>query len=146
MNGTNDFAYPLDSYQKSYRAMPGPKTLCVTVKMPHGHEAGWAPDEILMFAESVVGEGSPLTKITSQGEENGSAWVTFESGVPIQMAELHFTKETGKWQDRKWETLPADKTNGRASAPIPEGTRVFYFNVTDERGAVSSSAHVEVTE
>ena len=24
VNGTNDFAYPLDSYQKSYRAVPGP--------------------------------------------------------------------------------------------------------------------------
>ncbi|HEU4751794.1 MAG TPA: alpha/beta fold hydrolase, partial [Armatimonadota bacterium] len=42
MNGTNDFAYPLDSYQKSYQATAGPRTLCVTVKMPHSHDAGWA--------------------------------------------------------------------------------------------------------
>ncbi|MBM3457692.1 MAG: alpha/beta fold hydrolase, partial [Armatimonadetes bacterium] len=38
VNGTNDFAYPLDSYRKSYRLPTGSRTLCVTVKMPHGHQ------------------------------------------------------------------------------------------------------------
>ena len=37
VNGTNDFAYPLDSYQKSYQLVKVPTDLCVTVKMPHGH-------------------------------------------------------------------------------------------------------------
>ena len=30
VNGTNDFAYPLGSYRKSYRLVNGPRTLCVT--------------------------------------------------------------------------------------------------------------------
>lgn len=28
---------------------------------------------------------------------------------------------------------------------LPEGTRVYYFNLTDERGLVVSTEHVEVT-
>ena len=32
MNGTNDFAYPLDSYQKSYRAVPGRVDVRIEVK------------------------------------------------------------------------------------------------------------------
>ncbi len=43
VNGTNDFAYPLDSYQKSYRLVTSPTTLSVTVNMPHSHPVGWAP-------------------------------------------------------------------------------------------------------
>ena len=31
VNGTNDGAYPLDSYQKSYQLVTSPRTLCVTV-------------------------------------------------------------------------------------------------------------------
>jgi len=38
--GTNDFAYPMDSLQKSYRLPRGPRTLAIRVRMPHGHEPG----------------------------------------------------------------------------------------------------------
>ncbi|MDX1947417.1 MAG: alpha/beta fold hydrolase, partial [Pirellulaceae bacterium] len=51
VNGTNDFAYPLDSYQKSIDAVPGTKRVRVTVNMPHGHQAGWAPAEIGLFID-----------------------------------------------------------------------------------------------
>src|SRR5262245_7807203 len=50
VNGTNDFAYPLDSYKKSYQLVKD-RNLCVTVKMPHGHSQGWAPVEIGIFAD-----------------------------------------------------------------------------------------------
>ena len=40
VNGTNDFAYPLDSYQKSYRAVPGEVDLRIEVERlgRRGHE------------------------------------------------------------------------------------------------------------
>src|SRR5262249_50279816 len=50
VNGTNDFAYPLDSYQKSYRLVTD-RTQCVTVRMPHGHKQGWTPVEIGLFVD-----------------------------------------------------------------------------------------------
>jgi dienelactone hydrolase len=37
VTGTNDFAYPMDSLQKSYRLTQGDRTLCIRIRMPHGH-------------------------------------------------------------------------------------------------------------
>ena len=52
VTGTNDFAYPMDSLQKSYRLAQGPHTLCIRLRMPHGHGGpGENPAEILAFAE-----------------------------------------------------------------------------------------------
>jgi len=77
VNGTNDFAYPLDSYQKSYRAVPGRTDLCVTVRMPHGHQAGWAPVEIGLFVDSVLRDGVPLPQLSEMrvdGSAVSAAW------------------------------------------------------------------------
>ena len=46
VNGTNDFAYPMDSWQKSYRLPASPRTLCLRIRMPHGHgPVGENPEE-----------------------------------------------------------------------------------------------------
>ncbi|MDR0870890.1 MAG: acetylxylan esterase, partial [Planctomycetaceae bacterium] len=37
VNGTNDFAYPLDSYEKTYSKPKGGVTLSITLRRPHGH-------------------------------------------------------------------------------------------------------------
>ena len=33
---------------------------------------------------------------------------TPQATSPIQRAELNYTCQTGRWQDRKWETIPAE--------------------------------------
>jgi dienelactone hydrolase len=144
VNGTNDFAYPMDSWQKSYRTAPGPHTLCLRVRMPHGHgAAGENPAEIQAFADSILQQGVPLAKIAGQGRDGGQAWATFESASPIVRAELNFTLDTGKWQDRVWKTEPAklESTQHRVSAKLPEGTKVYYFNLIDSRDLVVSTEH-----
>jgi len=146
VNGTNDFAYPMDSYQKSYRLVKGPRTLCIKVRMPHGHGgAGENPEEILAFAEQICRGGKPLASITSFGAEGPIAWATYASEIPITKGEFNFTRDSGKWKDRKWETLPAklDAANKKLSAEIPADAKVYYFNAIDERGLYVSSEHVE---
>lgn len=147
VTGTNDFAYPLDSLQKSYRLTHGPRTLAIRVRMPHGHGgAGENPAEILAFAESIVKGGVPLAKITGQGRDKDRAWVAYQSKSPLQRAELVYTCQTGKWQQRQWETAPAevDATKAQASARLPQGVKVFYLNLIDQRGLLVSSEHEEV--
>lgn len=147
VTGTNDFAYPLDSLQKSYRLTHGPRTLAIRVRMPHGHGgAGENPAEILAFAESIVKGGVPLAKITGQGRDKDRAWVAYQSESPLQRAELVYTCQTGKWQQRQWETAPAevDATKTQASARLPQGVKVFYLNLIDQRGLLVSSEHEEV--
>ncbi len=144
VNGTNDFAYPLDSYQKSYQ-LPGPeRTLAIRIRMAHAHGGpGEKPEEIHAFANALFNGGVPLAKVLRQGVEKGEAFATFTAKAPIVKAELCFTRDSGKWQARKWETASAKVENGRASAAVPDGARVFYLNLFDDRDLVVSSEHVE---
>jgi len=144
VNGTNDFAYPMDSWQKSYRLPKGARRLCLRVRMPHGHgAAGENPEEIRVFADACLSRGVPLPTMTGQGTERGEVWARFESKASVTKAELNFTRDTGKWQDRKWESVPAtiDAGAGKVSAALPEGATVYYFNLFDDRDCVVSSMH-----
>ncbi len=153
VNGTNDFAYPPGSWQRSYRLPKGPRTLCLRVRMPHGHgPAGENPDEIRAFADAILGVPSSvaspgLATITGQGSAGTTTWVTWRGEQPIRTAELCFTAASGRWQDRLWETQPAtihptaDGTDGRASAVIPAGATAWYLNLVDDTGLVVSGEH-----
>ncbi len=146
VTGTNDFAYPMDSLQKSYRLPAAVRTLCIRPRMPHGHGgAGENPEEIRVFADSFCKGGTPMATVKAQGATGSQAWVTYESKAPIVKAELNYTKDTGVWQKRAWLAVDAtlDQAAGKAAAEIPAGTTVYYFNLTDDRKLVVSSEHVE---
>ena len=49
VNGTCDFAYPLDSYRKSYQLVPAPVSLAVQINRPHGHI--WTFPEVDAFMD-----------------------------------------------------------------------------------------------
>lgn len=149
VDGSNDFAYPMDSLQKSYRLPQGPRILCVRVRMPHGHGGpGENPEEIHAFAGALFKKGVPLARIVSSGRSKMNAWAVFESVAPIKRAELNYTTATGKWQDREWVTVPAvlDVDAGRVSASLPAKTSVYYFNIVDDRNLVVSSEHDELAK
>jgi dienelactone hydrolase len=146
VTGTNDFAYPMDSLQKSYRLPTGTRAICLRVRMPHGHGgAGENPEEIRVFADSLLKKGAPLARIVKQGADAKTAWATYESPAPVAKAEMTYTKDTGPWQKRKWETAPAavDAAAKRVSAEIPEGATVYYLNLFDDRNCAVSTEHVE---
>jgi len=147
VDGTNDFAYPLDSLQKSYRLPSGPRTLCTRVRMPHGHGGpGENPEEIRAFADSILKGGVPLGRVIAPGREGHRVWATYDSASPIAKAELNFTKDAGPWTKRMWETQPAelDSEHHVVSADLPDGVTVYYLNLIDARGLVVSTEHVEL--
>lgn len=146
VTGTNDFAYPMDSLQKSYRLPKGPRTLCIRVRMPHGHGGiGETAPEILAFADSCCRNGVPLMRITGQGRRGDTAWAETDGTGRIARAELAYTCDGGIWREREWKTIPAEVTDGRkAAARLPDGARVYYFNLIDQDGLIVSSEHVEV--
>lgn len=148
VTGTNDFAYPMDSLQKSYRLPLGARTLCLRVRMPHGHGgAGENPEEIHAFADSIVNGKTLLATVTGQGRDGNDIWVSYTAGAPVARAELNYTQDTGNWQDRKWESMPAqlDAAQSRITATLPEATTVYYVNLIDNRDLVVSSEHVDLT-
>jgi dienelactone hydrolase len=146
VNGTNDFAYPLDSYQKSYQLVTkAPVYLCVTVKMPHGHSQGWTPKEIGLFVDSVLKDGRrpPQLAMPEVSQDRISTHVRGRQAV--QKAKLHVTTDTGPWKERNWSSSDAKIEGNQVSAALPmERPIVAFFTVEDERGAVSSSPHVTV--
>jgi dienelactone hydrolase len=149
VTGSNDFAYTFNALQMSYRLPTGPRTLCIRLRMPHGHGgAGENPEEIHIFADSIVNGGEPLVAITGQGRDADQVWATFAQGAPVVRAELNVTSDVGPWPDREWVALPAaveaTAEGGRVTATLPEGTTVYYLNLYDDRDAVVSTEHEEL--
>lgn len=145
VDGSNDFAYTLNALQKSYRLPTGQRTLCTRLRMIHGHGGpGENPEEIRVFADSILKGGVPLLKITEQGRDGNKAWATFEGKTPVAKAELNITKDLGNWSKRKWDALPANlDAAGKVTAVLPEGVTAYYLNLFDNRGCVVSTEHVE---
>jgi len=144
-SGTNDFAYPLDSYRLSYRLPPGPRTLCVTVGMEHGHEPGWAPVEIGLFADHHLRGRAPLPEIGAMQRDGDEVRADFASPTEITEAGFHWTADTRAWPEREWSSRDAEVGEGVVSATLPaERPLVCYLTITDERGATVSTEHIEL--
>jgi len=142
VNGTNDFAYPLDSYQKSYRLVPGPVDLRIEVNMPHGHVEGWRPEEIELFVDSVLKGGDPLPRLGPMATAAGRVSAPLVAKQPVVKGQLHYTGDMGPWQQRKWVTTDAKVVGGSVQAELPkQRPLVYYLSVTDRRGAMVTAQH-----
>lgn len=142
LNGTNDGAFALPSNQRSAQAVRGPVTLRYELRMPHGHRAGWEPEEIYAFADSMNRRGQALPDMGTPLVDRDEASVTYSASTRIVKGELLYTQETGIWNERLWESLPARISHSSLSAQLPPNTVAFFFNATDERGLMVSSEYV----
>lgn len=140
VNGTHDVHYPLDSYRKSFDAVPAAKQMRIELQMRHSHPAGWAPQEIGLFIDSYCRGGVPLPVIGTPEVTGNLIMATVEAELKITAAAVHFTVEEGLRSKRAWKTIPATVTNGIAMAEgLPEAANTWIMTVTDERGTLSSS-------
>ncbi len=147
VNGTNDFAYPLDSYQKSYRAVPGPIDLRIEVAMKHSHVHGWEPKEIGLYVDSILTGGAPLPRLGPITVEGNRAQCQIVNKVTLAGAQLHCTTDTGPWQERKWQAVETLVAGDTIHADLPPSRPiVVYFSATDDRGAMTSAQHVELSQ
>lgn len=140
--GTNDACYAFDSLQKSYRLAPGPRTLRVTVNLPHGHAPGWEPIEIAAFADQHLRQGTPLPQLGEVRRDGAALRVAVDSALPLLNASLHASPDAIAWDHRRWTSEPATIADGRVEARLPdERPLIFFLTVTDIRGAVVSTEH-----
>ena len=140
VNGTNDFAYPLDSYMKSFDSVPSERQLCVTVNMPHGHREGWAPKEIGLFVDQHLHGTKPLPVLDELVVKDGEASLRWKGPLKVTTATMHHTTDTTEINKRNWTSTRATIAgqNVTASAP-PSNATAWFFTVQDERGAIVSS-------
>jgi len=137
MNGTSDFAYPLESYQKSYYLVKTPVTLCIQINRAHGHI--WTFPEVDAFIDSHLKKGAPLLTIGPMKVEGEKASVAIAGTGTVAKAQLDYA--TGP--QRVWKSLPVEVSGRTVSVNLPvERPLVCYLNVTDSRGLTVSNPHV----
>ena len=143
LNGSNDFAYPMDSYRKSYRLVREKlRHVSVVLNLPHGHI--WSFGEVDHFVDSALRGGTPLPRLSKTKVRDGRVRAAVKCPTPLKQGSLHYTVDTGEWQKRRWETIPADLKRGTLSAALPpQRPLVCYLSVTDERGLRVSTEHEE---
>ena len=140
VNGTNDFAYPLDSYSKTYNLVKNKRNYRITVNMPHGHQQGWAPEEIGLFVDQYLKGGIPLPIVMRPTLTNEEVHATVKSKTNLSAANLYYTTGTAPVNKLNWENIPA-RVDGKliiSTAP-PEEATIWFLTVSDSRGAVVSS-------
>jgi len=141
VNGTNDFAYPLDSYMRSFAAVPGEKQLRITVNMPHGHPPGWAPREIGLFVDHHL-RGTAALPSVGDPRRDADERVRFPATSPLglQQATLHFTTDVGAINQRTWQARTARFEEAAVVVDAPPAAATAWFvTVEDSRGAIVSS-------
>lgn len=141
VNGTNDFAYPLDSYMKSYRAVPDNvfKQLAVTVKMPHSHPAGWNPPVIGRFMDQQLKKGAKLPTLGKPvtGKEEVRVMI---DGTGVKSAAIHWAVDDKVINAHDWITKPAKIESGKVTAELPPAdAKVWFVTAEMEDGSVISS-------
>ena len=140
LNGTNDFAYPMDSYQKCYDLVKKDRFISVRVRLPHGHI--WTFGEVDAFIDSYLKKGEKLPTVSSMMQDNDTVSATIDSKVKLKSASLHYAVADGAWQKREWKSIPADLKDGTMSAKLPADRPLVYeLAVIDERGLEVTTPH-----
>ena len=140
VNGTNDFAYPLDSYSRTYGLVKGERNFRITVDMPHSHPHGWAPKEIGLFVDQYLKGGTPLATVKKPQLINGQVRAGFKAKTNLTSASLHYAASGAPIDKLDWQSVPA-RIEGKfiVSPSPPENTAIWFLTATDSRDAVVSS-------
>jgi dienelactone hydrolase len=144
LNGSNDFAYPLDSYRASYRLVPASlRHVSVVLNLPHGHI--WTFEEVDQFVASVLSGGTPLPRLGPMRVRDRTVEVRAHSRTALKEAALNYTLESGEWQKRNWVTVPAQVEGKLIIARMPDPAPAAWFvSAVDERGLRVSTEHEDI--
>lgn len=141
VNGGKDFAYPPDSYAKTFNLVKSEKNIQFIPDLAHGHIFD-KPISIELFINHHLKGKRPLHQISKPSMNDDSISASVAKAHKITKAELHYTLDplSIKPNLRKWISLPARWNSNRIEAPLPPDSATMWFlTVEDERNAVVSS-------
>jgi lysophospholipase L1-like esterase/dienelactone hydrolase len=144
LNGTNDFAYPLDSHRKTVEQVkPGLATVSIHHRLKHGHI--WTFTEVDRFIGSVLAGGEKLVRLGNLKVRDGKAIASLEGFESAASVKLWYTGDTGAWQQRNWQASDGELSGGSALATIPDVRPItFYLEVTDKGGLKTTTTFAEL--
>ncbi|MDO5969598.1 T9SS type A sorting domain-containing protein [Flavivirga aquimarina] len=153
VNGNKDLQFTLNVFTETFEASASPdKYLRIEDVMPHGHAAGWTPEEIYDFANYITGFDSSILKpveFTSETiDENLELNYNYNYEGALTSAILYYCTDVREWgkfdEEFEWKTINATITEGVNSgnivASLPEAAQVYYINVNTTDGLMYSSA------
>ena len=139
LNGTNDFAYPIDSHAKTCALVKGEKNYSIQLNMRHGHIFNFP--EFVLFIDQYIKGSTPMPVVSRPNVKEGQLSAKVKTATKLLSARLHYTTEPHlDSKGRKWVTQPLminnNQLNGKAP---PANATAWYVDVTDQRKAVVSS-------
>jgi cephalosporin-C deacetylase-like acetyl esterase len=143
VNGMRDFAYPPDSYRKSFRLVHADVTLSILPDRPHGHI--WSFQEVDAFIDHHLRGGAALPRLGPMQTTGDRVSATVTGPSPVTKAVLNYTTDSGPWQKRRWQTAAAQVGDGKVTARLPsDRPLVYYLQVWDQSGLPITTAYEEL--
>ncbi len=156
VDGTDDFAYPLEIARSSWEKVPG-ADVRLRPAMPHSHHHGWIPKEIRAYIDSVLRSETPppcLTPLVRKDTDQGIEFsAEFKYGTKPVVGKLWYTADPGgfsktaqgsvQWQIRQWKSIPAKISDSSVSVLLPKEIAVrpirVFLETEDVRGLTAST-------
>ena len=139
LNGTNDFAYPMDSYAKTCALVRSKKNYSIQLNMKHGHIFDFP--EFFIFVDQYILNGTPMPEVARPVVKKNKVSALVKAETKLIEAKLYYTSDPHEQnRTRMWKTVDL-ALNGNlihGDAP-PNNVKVWYVAVRDERKAIASS-------
>jgi hypothetical protein len=139
VTGAKDFAYPLESFAKTYALPAGACSFRITPDMGHGAQFRTATPEAVAFLDAVLQGGQPIPAPGRPRVEGATVTVVL-NGTAAKSSAFHWTDADGPSTSRPWRSVAVAEKDGKLSATVPAGMRIGYFTFQDPRGLTFSSA------
>lgn len=139
LNGTNDFAYPMDSYAKTCALVRSRKNYSIQLNMKHGHIFDFP--EFFLFVDQYILNGTPMPEVARPVVKKNKVSALVKTETTLIEAKLYYTVAPhDQNRSRAWQTVDLALNGNRihGDAP-PNDAKVWYVAVRDERKAIASS-------
>lgn len=134
VNGTNDFAYFVENWQKTANLTENAKFTLIP-EMKHSHPHGAAPEEIYRFIRTTLEDKAEfISSIKLKEKEDKAKYSISNASNEIYLA---YTGDMKRSPGREWKLIPLDKAKGTVS--IPSDAKLWYIYWVDESGNRRSS-------
>jgi dienelactone hydrolase len=141
VNGTNDFHFTMNSFTKTYKASNSEKHLYVKHNMKHGHWPGWESETIYDFADYVTGNNKKPQTVNFKNLDLNNQ-LTYSFSGDVKSANLYYTTDFSDWGSKSytWIETDANVTKNEITATLPKKAVAYFFNTTNNKGIVYSTA------
>lgn len=146
LNGNKDFAFGLDATTKCYYAAEN-SFMVIKNDMAHGQVQGAEPEELLAFADAVIGRSNEVIKVTNvPSKEFPKLTYRIGSDVTVKQADLYYMSYALN-PNSAWVEIPAilPESGYTVDLEYPPAAKYYFVNITYNNGLIASSPLVDLT-